>query len=109
MTFEYIHPRRIKIYNQYSESALVFELGFQHDVSLASIPETARNAFMDLALLDAKANLYPIFKNYSNMQTAYGTIDLKIDNWENAEAERKELTDKWDDTYHLDMTPIYYA
>ena len=32
MTFEYIHPRRIKIFNQYSESKLVFELGFQHDI-----------------------------------------------------------------------------
>lgn len=109
MTFEYIHPRRIKIYNQYSESKLVFELGFQHDVSLASIPETCRSSFMELALLDVKENLYPIFKNYTNISTAIGNIDLKIESWENAESERKELINRWDETYHLDMTPMYYA
>ena len=109
MTFEYIHPRKIKIYNQYSESKLVFELGFQHDVSLASIPETCRSAFMELALLDVKENLYPIFKNYTNISTAIGNIDLKIESWEQAESERKELINRWDDTYHLDMTPMYYA
>lgn len=109
MTFEYIHPRRIKIYNQYSESKLVFELGFQHDVSLASIPETCRTSFYELALLDVKENLYPIFKNYTNLSTVYGNVDLKIDTWENAESERKELIEKWSDSYHLDMTPMYYA
>ena len=109
MTFEYIHPRRIKIYNQYSESKLVFELGFQHDVSLASIPETCRTSFYELAFLDVKANLYPIFKNYTNLSTVYGNVDLKIDTWENAESERKELIEKWSDSYHLDMTPMYYA
>lgn len=110
MTFEFIHPRTLRIYNQYSESKVVLDLGFQHDVSLASIPETARTSFMELALLDVKENLYPIFKNYANLTTAYGNIDLKIDNWENAESERKDLIQRWDDTYHLDAGPgIYYA
>ena len=110
MTFEYIHPRKLRIFNQYSESKLVLDVGFQHDVSLASIPETCRTSFMELALLDVKENLYPIFKNYANLTTAYGTIDLKIDNWESAESERKDLIQRWDDTYHLDAGPgIYYA
>lgn len=109
MTFEYIHPRRIKIFNQYSESKLVFELGFQHDISLASIPETCRTAFMELALLDVKENLYPIFKNYTNLSTAIGNIDLKIESWESAESERKELINTWNSTYHLDLIPMYYA
>ena len=77
MTFEYIHPRRIKIFNQYSESKLVFELGFQH--------------------------------NYTNLSTAIGNIDLKIESWESAESERKELINNWNNTYHLDMIPMYYA
>jgi hypothetical protein len=109
LTFEFIHPRTIKIYNQYSESKLVFELGFSHDPSLSSIPETCRSSFMDLAILDVKENLYPIFKNYTNISTAYGNIDLKIESWENAESERKDLINTWRDTYHLDMTPMYYA
>lgn len=110
MTFEYTHPRKLKIFNQYSESNIVVDLGFQHDVSLASIPDTCRTSFMELALLDVKENLYPIFRSYANLSTAYGNIDLKIDSWENAESERRDLIQKWDDTYHLDIGPgIYYA
>ena len=110
MTFEFTHPRTLKIFNQYSESHIVVDLGFTHDVSLASIPETCRTSFMELALLDVKENLYPIFRSYNNLSTAYGNIDLKIDSWENAESERKELIQRWDDNYHLDIGPgIYYA
>jgi hypothetical protein len=109
MTFRYEHPRKIYIYNQYSETHLVFDLGFEHDKSLASIPETCLTSFMELATLDVKSNLYPIFKNYTNISSAYGNIDLKIESWENAESERKDLISRWDDVYHLDMIPMYYA
>ena len=64
---------------------------------------------MELALLDVKENLYPIFKNYTNLSTAIGNIDLKIESWESAESERKELINTWNSTYHLDMIPMYYA
>ena len=61
MTFEYIHPRRIKIYNQYSESALVFELGFQHDVSLASIPvATISDDAPSIATTDGSLRTIPL-------------------------------------------------
>ena len=109
LTFEYIHPKRVRIFNQYSESKLTFELGFEHDKSLASIPESCRTSFMELALLDVKENLYPIFRPYTNLNTVYGTVDLKIDSWENAESERKDLLNRWDDTYHLDLQGIYYG
>ena len=29
--------------------------------------------------------------------------ELKIDDWQNAESERKELLNQWDDSYHLDL------
>lgn len=109
MTFKYEHPRKLFIYNQYSESQLLLDLGFEHDKSLVSIPETCRTSFMELAILDVKSNLYPIFKNYTNISTAYGNIDLKLDTWESAEADRRELLSRWDDSYHLDMVPMYYA
>ena len=79
-----------------------------NDKSLASIPETAREAFMELALLDVKMNLYPTMKQYSTISTSLGNIDLKIDDWGNAESERKDLINRYDDTYHLDFRPMYY-
>ena len=108
MTFKYKHPRKLFLYNMYSSSTIVLELGFEHDKSLASIPETARESFIHLALLDVKSNLYPTMKMYSELNTAIGNINLKLDDWQNADSAREELINKWDDTYHLDLPPMYF-
>lgn len=109
MTFKYEHPRKLYLYNLYSSSKIVVEMGFEHDRSLASINETARESFMELALLDVKENLYPTLKQYTEINTAIGNINLKIDDWANAESDRKDLIARWDDSYHLDMTPMYFV
>lgn len=108
MTFKFEHPRKLYLYNMYSSSTIVLDLGFEHDHSLASIPETCRDSFMQLATLDVKTNLYPTLKMYSELNTALGNINLKLDEWANAESTREELINKWSDTYHLDMRPLYY-
>lgn len=108
ISFHYEHPRKLTIYNSWSSAKLKLTLAFEHDKSLASIPETARESFLKLALLDVKENLYPTLKQYSQINSAYGNIDLKIDDWANAESERNELINQWDDTYHLDRQPMYY-
>jgi hypothetical protein len=109
ITFNFTPPREIELFHAYYSSALEFDFGFEHDKTLASIPETARESFLELALLDVKENLYPTLKNYSEIQTAIGTINLKIDDWANAEDQRKELINRWDDSYHLDFQPFYWA
>ncbi len=109
MTFKFEPPRVLYVYNAYSSCQIDIDLGFEHDKSLASIPETCREEYMKLALLDVKENLYPTMKQYSEINTAIGTINLKIDDWADAESRRQDLIDKWDDTYHLDFQPIYYA
>lgn len=108
MTFKFIPPRTLQIYNAYYNSEMVLDINFVHDKSLASIPETARESFLKLALLDVKENLYPTLKHFTNTETAYGHIDLKLDNWDGAESERTELLNQWDDTYHLDQQPVYF-
>ena len=108
LTFKYEKPRKLYLYNLYASSKIILELGFEHDKSLASIPETARESFMQLATLDVKANLYPTMKMYTEINTAIGNINLKLDDWANAESARDELINKWDDTFHLDMQSLYY-
>ena len=108
MSFHFEHPRKLVIYNAWSSSKLRLDLAFEHDHSLASIPETARESFMKLLLLDVKENLYPTLKQYTQINTAYGNIDLKLDEWSNAESERADLINQWDDVYHLDRQPMYY-
>lgn len=110
MTFEYVHPRLLYIYNAYNSYRCILDLGFEHDKSLASIPDTAEDSFYELFTLDVKANLYPTFKQYSSINTAYANVDLKIDDWSNAESERKDLLSRWDDTYHMDVfKPMYFG
>lgn len=109
MTFKFEQPRTLYVYNAFSSCDLQIELGFAHDKSLASIPETCREEYLKLALLDVKENLYPTLKQYTEISTAIGNINLKIDDWADAENQRRELIDKWDDTYHLDFQPLYYA
>jgi hypothetical protein len=108
LTYTYQKPRDLFIYNIFSTTKIVLELGFEHDKSLGSVPETARESLMDLIFLDVKENLYPTMKQYTELNTPLGTINLKIDDWANAEGERKELLNRWDDTYHLDMFMMYY-
>lgn len=108
ITFKFEPPRLLTIYNIYSSAKMILYLGFEHDGSLATIPETAREEFLQLALLDVKENLYPTLKQYTELNTAIGNINLKLDDWQNAESERKDLLEKWNDTYHLDFQPMYY-
>lgn len=108
ITFEFQQPRTLRLYNLYASSKVKITMGFEHDKTLASIPETCRENFMKLALLDVKENLYPTLKQYSQISTAIGNIDLKIDDWSNAESERTELINQWDDTYHLDLPNSMY-
>lgn len=109
-TYQFLPPNRFRIYNQILYNNKVdMDLNYTHSPELFTIPDTARDSFFKLALLDTKIYLYQAMKYYASMQTAIGTMDLKIDAWENAESERQELLDKWDDTYHLDSCePIIY-
>ena len=109
MTFEFRHPREIDIYNVVHSSILVFDIAFCHDKNLGSIPETCRESFLKLATLDVKKFLYANLKHYDQLDTAFGTISLKIDDWANADQERKDLISEWDETYHIDITPLEFG
>ena len=107
ITFDFKKPRTIKIFNIYNSCDLVFDIGFQHNF-IESIPSTAFDSFKEFALLDIKRNLYPTLKHYNEVNSAYGNINLKIDDWANAESEFKELVEKWNGTYHLDIPNAYW-
>ena len=46
--------------------------------------------------------MYDNLKLYGNLQTAYGNIDIKIDEWSNVDQEREQLIQEWENTWHLD-------
>lgn len=108
-TFHFENPRTVFLYGHYLSTNLRFYMGFEHDKSMASIPDSCQEDFIKLALLDIKENLYATMKHYTEINTALGNINLKIDEWNDADNQRKDLLDKWDDVYHLDMQSFYYA
>lgn len=109
LTFEFLPPNRFRIYNTIIYNNRVdMVLQLTHTPELYSIPETSRESFYELALLDVKMFVYNNLKYFNGMETAIGRLDLKIDQWESAEQDRKELLNEWSNTYHMDL-PIYYV
>lgn len=109
MTFNFKHPRELTLYNITNSYKVIAEIGFKHDDSLASIPNTAWDSFMQLATLDIQKFLYATLKHYNDLSSAYATINLKIDDWANADGDRRQLIEDWSNSYHLDIIDFTYA
>lgn len=109
MTFQFTPPRRLRLYNAYCSNIMTIDWSFEHSKSLNTIPDDAINSFLKLAILDVKCNIYPSIASYLRQNTQYGTIELPLDSWGNAESDRDALLSDWDDRYHLDMVPFYYG
>ena len=103
LTYDFIEPRTLILYNQIVSNSLDITLAFEHHKSLATIPMTAEKSFFDLALLDCEIAFYQIAKHWASIETAIGTINLNIDDWADAENRRIQLLEEWDNTYHLDI------
>lgn len=103
LTFEFIEPCTLIIYNQIVSNSLDITLSFEHHKSLSTIPLTAEKSFFDLALYDCEINFYQIAKHWDKIETAIGTISLNIEDWAEAESKRNELLSDWDNSYHLDV------
>lgn len=108
-TFEFINPNKLTLYNTYLfNNRVIIEFALEHFSNLQSIPPSQWETFEEWAIVDVKQFLYGILKHYNEIQTAHGTINLHIDDWANANQERKELLEKWRQVYHLDNTNVYY-
>ena len=109
MTFKFFYPRTITLFNVYNSRKVVMILAREHDKTLASIPDTCFESFTQLAALDVKNFLYNVMRHYNDVESGYGHITLKIDDWANAKQERDELINRWEDTYHLDQDNIEWG
>ena len=101
-TFEYLGENKIRLYG-YPNTALSFRVACEHEPNGESIEDSCYESFMELAILDVKQFLYNTLKLYDGIPTAFGNINLKVDDYQGAEADRNNLLEKWRDTFHLDM------
>lgn len=103
-TFNFIPPNKIEIWSEYGfGDAYKLKIGLSHAENLSTIPRTCFSSFIQLATLDVKKYLYDNLKHYNDLQTAYGQLSLKLEDWSSCEDERKQLLEKWAQTYHLDL------
>ena len=104
VTFKFHHPNKLELFNHglAYDNKYKITVALEHSENLTTIPKTAWTSFMRLATLDIKKFLYDNLKLYGNLQTAYGNIDIKIDDWSSAEQDRNDLIKEWEETWHLD-------
>lgn len=107
-TFRFVPPNRLWIYNGWTASSYRVEVALSHDPSLSTIPPTAMTHLRQLAALDIKAYLWGKMKRLTELDVGVGTINLKIDDWENAASEMRDLLREWDEDASLDLDRINY-
>lgn len=93
---------KIQLFNFPNDSFVRFRVKCDHDLTGETIPESCVESFMELASLDVQRVLYAQLKQMQNVGSAFKEINLKIDDWSGAEAARKELINKWTDSFHYD-------
>lgn len=101
-SFDYLGDNKIRLYG-YPKTMLTFRVACEHEPNGESIPDGCYDSFMELAMLDMKMFLYNNLKLYDKIPTAFGEINLRIDDYSNAEGDRNALLEKWRDVFHLDM------
>lgn len=107
-TTEFLPPNKVKIYNGWTAGSYKLECAFKHDLSLATIPAGAFTHLMQLAELDMKQYLWGKMKRLTNLDVGIGTIQLNIEDWENAASEKRELLREWDESVNLDIDRVNY-
>lgn len=107
-TFEFHAPNRLTLYNHSIYADIInVKLAVEHFDNLSSISPSTFDTFYELASLDIKNYLYGILKHYTEISTPYGTINLRIDDYQSAADERKTLIETWRSRNHLDNFDIF--
>lgn len=78
----------------------------KNDENLISLDDMSYDAVKRLFLLDLKKSIYSEFGNYTEVDTPYGTLDLKIQDWSGAEQERNDLYENFRSMSHFRTSSI---
>jgi hypothetical protein len=107
-TFQFMPPDRIRIYNGWTAGSYRLEIALTHSSSLSTIPAGAFTNLFELSMYDIEEFLYNKLKRITELDVGVGNIQLRIDNWENAAQNKRELLEKWDDSGNLSLDRINF-
>lgn len=108
MTWEFKAPNRMILYNGWLAGHYEAELMLMHDPSLSTIPATAMTNFRELATYDLQEYIYNKYKRIQSLDVGIGSIELKIDEWQDAGSRKRDLLKEWDERSSLDIDYIEY-
>ena len=106
LTWEWIKPNKIKLYNGWVSGKYVVKLMLDHDSSLSTLSDTAMTHFRKLATYDVEMFLYNRFKRIQNLDTGVGNFELRIDDWQDAESKFRDYLDQIDEDQSIDLDDI---
>ena len=101
-TWDYLGHNKIRLFG-WPLAQVEMVVACNHLANGESIPDGCYESFMSLAELDVKILLYNTLKYYHEIPTAFGNVNLRIEDYQPAIEEKKALLKEWGDVAHLDM------
>jgi hypothetical protein len=96
LVYEFFHPNILKISPAlYVMRETKILLNCVHPDHFATIPTNLQSEFLKLALYDIKETLFQIRRRFANLQTAYGNIELFIDDLQEATQLKTDMLAEW--------------
>lgn len=96
----YFYPPNVLMITNYI-GPLNASFCLKNDENLISLDDMAYDGAKQLFILDLKKRIYSEFGNYTEVDTQFGLLDLKISSWESAEDARNELFATFRSTSHF--------
>ena len=95
-------PNIIEIDSVYNHIDLFkIELCVAQDINLITFPESGFDQIKQLFLLDVRSTIYNNYNHMDGIETAFGSVNLRISDWANAESDRMNLFEKLLGESHL--------
>ena len=109
MRAKFYEPNIILINKPWADNdglSITVTFKLSNDENLVTVPDTAFEGIKKLFLLDLKKSLYNEYGMFSELETPYGNISLKIDDWSSAESDRDALYTEFLGTAHFRNTSM---
>jgi hypothetical protein len=95
-TFDFESPNIVTLFPKtHFFGKFMLEIKCVHPSSMATIPLSMRDEFLEMALYDVRIALYPIRDRFKNINTTFGSIELFMDKLDSAYDDKKTLLEKW--------------
>lgn len=85
--------------NTYLQGLMEFKFLVCHAKDLSTLQYTWREKITELFKLDLEIALYENLKRNDQIDTTFGQLELKIDDWQGAADKRAELIEKWSNEF----------